>query len=80
MFGISDFCGPCWKVMNPDDELYQLCKYMVKCTNLFFRTVREHGIWLRGRVCTTARTAGDEMNVAWWFTSLSPSLGQALTY
>ena len=60
--------------MNPDDELYQLCTYLVKCTNVFFRTVREHGIWLRGSVCTTVRTAGDEMHVAWWFVSLFLSL------
>ena len=50
--------------VDPTDRLFELCSYMINCANFFFRLIREHGVWLRGRVCTEARTAGHEMNVA----------------
>ena len=50
--------------VDPEDELFALCAYMVRCTNRFFRTIRE-GILLRGDVCTISRTMGHEMNASW---------------
>jgi hypothetical protein len=51
--------------VDPNDKLFQLCSYMVKAANAFFRTIREHGIFLVGDICTIARTYGHEMNAAW---------------
>ena len=51
--------------VDSGDELFQMCSYLIKTTNLFFRTIRAHGVFLRGDACTIAHTVGHEMNAAW---------------
>ena len=66
--------GKCWYVwstsayrvftceVGQQDELFQLCVYLVKCTNKFFRFARSKGILITNDDCTILRTAGYEMN------------------
>lgn len=51
--------------VDPSNELFQLCSYMIRCGNKFFRMLRREGVLLEGDACTVARTAGHEMNVAY---------------
>ena len=54
-------CNPCQ--VDPKNDLFQLCSYMIRCANKFFRMLRREGVLLEGDACTVARTAGHEMNV-----------------
>ncbi|CAK8993732.1 unnamed protein product, partial [Durusdinium trenchii] len=51
--------------VDPHDRLLQLDFYMIKCANAFFQVLRKEGVLLKGNICTIARTAGHEMNVAY---------------
>ena len=53
----------CLKV-DPNNDLFKVCFYLVRTANSFFRAVREHGVFLFGDVCTATRTCGHEMNAA----------------
>ena len=51
--------------VDKNTNLFQLCSYMIKCTNRFFRIVRSknHGIFLEGGTCSEANKMAEEMNV-----------------
>ena len=49
--------------VDPENELFQRCVYMIKCTNKFFRLIRSEGIFMEADSSAIARTVGHEMNV-----------------
>ena len=65
-FGLSLFLvhyQHVFQVNDLENPLFKMCVYMLKCTNKFFRTIRQQGVLMEGDCCTIARTAGVEMNV-----------------
>ena len=53
-----------WQV-DQGNRLFQLCRYMIKCCNKFFKMTRKEGVLMMGDTCTIAQTVGCEMNATW---------------